>query len=86
MTPSVLSQLLLIVVIVALLFWGRRNHDQWQRLNRELQHTPLFSAETTNGREAEFIRDRLPKRPSWLLYGLAATLMVVVVVVRWWLD
>jgi hypothetical protein len=84
-TPHALSQLLLIVVIVALIVYGRRNHDQWQQLNRELlQRMPVFSAETTKGREAEFIRDRLPKRTSWVLYALAATLMVVVVVLQWW--
>lgn len=86
MTPHALSQLLLILAVVALLFWGRRNRDQWQQLTRELQRMPVFSAETTKGREAEFIRDRLPKRTSWVPYALAATLALVVVILRWWLD
>ena len=63
MTPYALSQLLLLVMIVALIIFARRNHDQWRHLSEELsRRMPVFSAETTNGREAEFIRDRLPKR------------------------
>jgi hypothetical protein len=46
----------------------------------------VFSAETTRHKEAEFIRDRLPKRPSWVLYGLATGLAVFTVALWWWLG
>jgi hypothetical protein len=82
-----LPQLLLIVVIAWLIYASRNRFPHLRQLTDELrQRMPVFSAETTSGKEAEFIRDRLPKRPSWVLYGLAATLMVVVGVLFWWLG
>jgi len=44
---------------------------------------PVYSAETTQGREAEFIRDRLPKRVP-TVFVLAAILMSGLLV--WWLS
>lgn len=31
--------------------------------NRWMRRLPVFSAETINGKEAEFIRERLPRKP-----------------------
>jgi hypothetical protein len=44
---------------------------------------PVYSAETTNGREAEFIRDRLPKR-----FPTVAVLVVIMIfgATAWWLT
>ena len=43
---------------------------------------PVYSAETTEGREAEFIRDRLPTRFPTLLVAIVATLGVLLAI--WW--
>jgi hypothetical protein len=81
-------QLLIILVIVALVVGTRRlkvNRDDSlrSRLHQELSRMPVYSAETTNGKEAEFIRDRLPKR-----FPTAIVLVVVVIsgAVVWWLT
>jgi hypothetical protein len=54
-----------------------------QAVHELRQRFPVYSAETTNGKEAEFIRDRLPKRiPVW-------TLLIAVIVLgglAWWLG
>jgi type VI protein secretion system component VasF len=87
-----LPQLLLILVLVCLLFAGRGRLDRLDRLARgselsqlrtELSRMPVFSAETTQGQEAEFIRDRLPKRfPYWLFLAL----VVICGGALWWLS
>ena len=78
------------VLVVVVLLLGRHRlrrfgmRNEIDRLGAELgQSTPVYSAETTQGREAEFIRDRLPKRfPFWLvLVGVLA-----VAAVLWWLS
>ena len=60
-----------LVVLIALLLLARRHQRRLRvpadQLFRELrdelyERMPVFSAETTRGTEAEFIRDRLPKR------------------------
>jgi hypothetical protein len=83
-----IQQLLIIVAIVALIFGTRRlkgiDDDSLQsQLRKELGRMPVYSAETTNGKEAEFIRERLPKR-----FSTAIVLVVVVVsgAVVWWLT
>jgi hypothetical protein len=59
-------------------------------LPRNLEHTvrfrlPVYSAETVQGKEAEFIRDRLPvKWGAWLLNMLLA--FVLVLTTMWWLT
>jgi len=63
-----IQQLLIIVAIVALIFGTRRlkgiDDDSLQsQLRKELGRMPVYSAETTNGKEAEFIRERLPRKP-----------------------
>jgi hypothetical protein len=82
-------QLLIIVVIVALILGTKRLNDfndgsLRSRLREELQSRMLvYSAETTDGKEAEFIRDRLPKR-----FPTVIILVVIVVfgATVWWLT
>ena len=83
-----ISDLLMILVIVALIFstrWLKGINDDSLRsqLRQELGRMPVYSAETTNGKEAEFIRDRLPKR-----FPTAIVLVVVVIfgATIWWLT
>jgi len=59
--------------------------DQLSRGLDELKrHVPVYSAESVAGREAEFIRDELPKTPvRSLLVGIA---LLVLLVVAWWLT
>ena len=101
MEPAVLSQLLPAAVLAAILVWilfSQRTPDsRFRQLERELRtqlrhlghqlHTrlPVFSAETLRGKEAEFIRERLPhKAPRLLLIMLGA--FVVTVAIAWWLT
>ena len=101
MEPTVLSQLLPAAVLVAILVWvlfnQRKPDSQLRRLEgdlrtqlRSLEHelrarVPVFSAETVRGKEAEFIRERLPhKVPRLLLVVLGA--FVVTVAIVWWLT
>jgi hypothetical protein len=44
---------------------------------------PVFSAETVNGKEAEFIRERLPRKTPLALLALALLVFGVFV---WWLT
>ena len=82
--------LLLSVVIVLILLrdkWPRGLRDATDQLEHEfsdaLRRMPVFSAETTRGKEAEFIRDRLPKRfPTALVGGLLLLFMAA----AWWLT
>jgi hypothetical protein len=82
-------QLLIILVIVALIFGTRRlqgfNDDSFRPRSRKplKSRMPVYSAETTDGKEAEFIRDRLPKR-----FPTAVILVVIVVfgATVWWLT
>jgi hypothetical protein len=83
-----ISQLLVILAIVALVFGTRRlgiirDDSLGSQLQKELGRMPVYSAETINGKEAEFIRDRLPKR-----FPRAIVLVVVVIfgAVVWWLT
>ena len=101
MEPTVLSQLLPATVLAAILVWihfnQRKPDSQLRHFERELRtqlrhlehelraRLPLFSAETVRGKEAEFIRERLPhKAPRLLLVMLGA--FVVTVAVAWWLT
>ena len=86
MSPHQLATLLVIV----LFFAGRRHlrrlglDDAVARLQEELLHRlPVYSAETIRHKEAEFIRDRLPKRfPIALIVALA----VLYAAAAWWLT
>jgi hypothetical protein len=63
----------------------RGHADQLAReLSEALQRRmPVYSAETTNGNEAEFIRDRLPKRFPMAIF---IALFVVCAAAAWWLT
>jgi len=86
LAPLMLWELLLVAVVVWIILTMRNRRSQWRRLGAELEAwLPVFSAETTRGTEAEFIRDRLPQRfPRWLIYlfllGVLGTLL------WWWLE
>ena len=89
MDPTVLSQLLpaamLTVVVVWLIRDQRKPASLFRALQRELRpHLAIFSAETVRGKEAEFIRDRLPRKvPRMLPFMLGA--LGVMLVFAWWL-
>jgi hypothetical protein len=82
----------LLILVIVLLVVGRRRLDGLDGLDgaslanglrRELGRMPVYSAETTSGNEAEFIRDRLPRRfPTLLLVGA----VLVVGALVWWLT
>ena len=83
-----IPQVLIILAVVTLLIFGTRRlnaigEDLRSRLDKELGRVPVYSAETTHGKEAEFIRDRLPNR-----FPTAIVLVVVVVfgAAVWWLT
>jgi hypothetical protein len=70
---------------------GAREAPRWVALEGELsqlvrelkRRIPVYSAETVQGREAEFIRDRLPKRAPIVLFVVA---LLVFTAVAWWLS
>jgi fumarate reductase subunit D len=76
---------------VVLLFLGARQLSRFGVFPHELphllqelkRHMPVYSAETVEGKEAEFIRDELPK-------GFPAVLVVIGLLllgaVAWWLS
>jgi hypothetical protein len=81
-----LAQLNILLLIVALIFSTRRFKPWGDGLRSQLQKElgmPVYSAETTDGREAEFIRDRLPKRFPTIVLLIA---IVTVGVIAWWLT
>ena len=49
--------------------------------NRWRRRLPVFSAETINGKEAEFIRDRLPRKAPLARFAL---LLFLIGVLTWW--
>jgi Sec-independent protein translocase protein TatA len=86
---SGIPEIVILLAIAALIFGTTRLRSpmdsSWSDLQKELQaHMPVYSAETTSGKEAEFIRDRLPTRAP----KLTALLVLVVVfgVIAWWLT
>ena len=87
----------IVVVFVASLrdppsFW-RQLHDHLEQLGNELdrhvdrdrwvRRLPVFSAETVRGKEAEFIRDRLPRKAPRARLVFALLFVGVLV---WWLT
>jgi hypothetical protein len=75
--------------LARLLASGARERSRLLSVERELaqlldelkRHMPVYSAETVHGREAEFIRDRLPKKFSLVLFVLALALFSAA---AWW--
>jgi hypothetical protein len=81
--PLVLDFLLVVLMILAARHWGPSWPRAYRQLVRELGRChPLYSAETTRGREAEFIRDRLPRKFPVAPLVVAAAIFCVV---AWWL-
>jgi hypothetical protein len=78
------SLLVIVLIIVAARHLPHLLGDELSRLRMEwLRHMPVYSAETTQGKEAEFIRDRLPTRFPYLL---ALGAVVAFGAVSWWLN
>jgi hypothetical protein len=81
-----IPQLLIIVGLVALIFGSKRftamADGVRSQLHKELGRMPVYSAETTGGKEAELIRDRLPKR----FPRFVAVAIVILGAVAWWLT
>ena len=86
------TQLLAALALILLLLVGHRHvrnlRGPADALARELRDAaqrrlPVYSAETTRGQEAEFIRDRLPKRfPT----AIVVALFVLYAAAAWWLT
>jgi hypothetical protein len=73
----------LIVLAMVILVFGTRRLQNLSSDSKRLSRTPTYSAESTNGEEAEFIRDQLPRRiPTAVLVVCAAVLCAAV----WWLT
>ena len=86
-----LYQIPILLVIVLLILANRRLRNLGgpvDALTRELRDAvehrmPVYSAETTRGKEAEFILDRLPKRfPT----AIVVALFVLFAATAWWLT
>ena len=84
------QQIAILLMIVLLVVAMRRlsrlgvRSDDLSRVLRELKrHVPVYSAETVQGQEAKFIRERLPKQLPTLLVLLAA---LVLGALAWWLT
>ena len=89
MQPTDFAQLIAAAVTIALIVVaGHRYGSEWmnqlKQLGDELLHrVPVYSAETIQRKEAEFIRDRLPKK---FPLRLALLLLMVFGAVAWWLT
>lgn len=82
-----IPHLLIVLSVVALVLGTRRlkktDRDSLRsQLLRELGRTPVHSAETTTGKEVEFVRDRFPKRFPTVV---ALVLVVLLSFLAWWL-
>ena len=70
------------------LFRGQLEHlgnelDRHVDRERWMRRLPVFSAETIRGKEAEFIRDRLPRRSPRALFVIA---LLIAGAFIWWLT
>ena len=72
------------LLVIAWRRYGSEWLNQLKQVSDELLHrVPVYSAETIQRKEAEFIRDRLPKKfPA----RLALLLLIVFGAVAWWLT
>jgi hypothetical protein len=86
MEPVDVVQLLAVLLAIALVVGGLRFRTEllrlFDQLDRELRRFAVYSAETTRGNEAEFIRDQLPTK-----LPLVAALIIAIVLgaAVWWL-
>jgi hypothetical protein len=80
-TAQLVALLLLTAFIIGI--WPYLT-DGAARWSAELQHRlPAYSAETIQHKEAEFIRDKLPKR---FPIALVVALFVLFAAAAWWLT
>jgi len=85
---QILPALFLIIAFVVLGTLGRPylarlDHELSQLLRESKRHLPVYSAETVRGKEAEFIRDSLPRRfPT----ALAVIALLLLGAAAWWLS
>jgi hypothetical protein len=82
------QQLACLLVIVLVIVAGRYlprlgGVGDLARLQAELQRLPVYSAETIRHTEAEFIRDKLPKR---FPMAVVVALCVLFAAAAWWLT
>ena len=97
--PPLVSGLVLFGVFVWLMYELRRRPSLLRQIELELQdggwlgrrlgraarfRSPVYSAETVQGKEAEFIRDRLPAKLPTLLVVVVVTLGVLLAI--WWVT
>jgi hypothetical protein len=96
MDPTLLPALVLLGIVVLFVaslrdppsFW-RQLRDQIDQLSHELDRNrwalrlKVYSAETIHGKEAEFIRQRLPRKAPRARYML---LLLFIGVLLWWLT
>lgn len=98
MSSISLEQFVLMVVLAGIVFsfrpppsFWQRLHRDLRRLDRELEHRypykhrlriPVFSAETIHRKEAELIRDRLPRKIPYVRMGLV---LLGIGALLWWL-
>ena len=94
LTPAFVLLTIAVVVILSLRdppsFW-RQVRDHLDQLGNELdlridrerwvRRLPVFSAQTIHGKEAEFIRDRLPRKAPRARF---VVLLFLVGVLAWW--
>lgn len=98
--PRLVAALALLAVFVWLLHELRKRPSLLQQLAEELHDSqwlgrgfervrrfrlPVYSAETIHGKEAEFIRDRLPSKVAPTLLIMLA-LLGLVLALFWWVS
>jgi hypothetical protein len=80
------EQIAFLIAIALLVFWTRHisRDDTVSRLADALKRRmPVLSAETTRGKEGQFIRDGVPKRFTFWLVLVAAFVFAAVTVWLW---
>lgn len=81
MAPSI-WQVLIVLAIVVAIFASRYRTWQGRQLRRELDQSPVFSAETAKGKEERYSRQRTPARiVSWAISGI---IVALVIAASWW--
>ena len=89
MQPSELAQFSAAIITIALLvIVARRHGSEWLHLMKQLgdellQRVPVYSAETIRRKEAEFIRDRVPKK---LPVRALLLFFIVLAAIAWWVT